>query len=97
MSRNIFVVGAAVLYLGAYYSGVLPKTGGTFSQTPIPEQAEGKSATDPRPVKKNVIAYHTGDAGMNAAKDKARATLPRFYELIGKGTPGTYTVKYPLT
>lgn len=64
---------------------------------PIPEAAPGRSESDPRHVKENVIAYHTGDEAMNAAKGKARATLPRFRKLMDARTEGTYTIKFPLT
>ncbi|MBX3567303.1 MAG: DUF2314 domain-containing protein [Rhizobiaceae bacterium] len=63
----------------------------------IPDAAPGASPTAPRAIKENVVAYHTGDAKMNAAKQTGRSTLPRFRELIAAGTPGTYTVKFPLT
>ncbi|UVK37188.1 DUF2314 domain-containing protein [Mesorhizobium sp. AR10] len=63
----------------------------------IPEAAPGASQTAPRPIKENVVAYHTGDEAMQAAKQRGRATLPRFRELIAGGAPGTYTVKFPLT
>lgn len=64
---------------------------------PIPDAAPGTSATAPRQMKENVVAYHTGDSEMNAAKKTGQSTLPRFRELIAAGTPGTYTVKFPLT
>lgn len=63
----------------------------------IPPAAAGKPQSAPRPIKTNVVAYSTGDAAMNAAKLKARSTLPRFRELVARRTPGTYTVKFPLT
>ncbi|CAN7713812.1 DUF2314 domain-containing protein [Mesorhizobium sp. LjNodule214] len=63
----------------------------------IPEAAPGASLTAPRPIKENVVAYNTGDDAMQAAKTKGRSTLPRFHKLIAAGTPGTYTVKFPLT
>ncbi len=62
----------------------------------IPEAAAGRSETAPRPIKDNVVAYHTGDARMNAAKDKARETLPRFVERLARREPGSYAVKFPL-
>ncbi len=63
----------------------------------IPPAAAGKAADAPRPIKENVVAFTTGDAAMNAAKQKAKSTLSRFRELAAKRTPGTYTVKFPLT
>ncbi|WP_155905189.1 DUF2314 domain-containing protein [Methylopila sp. M107] len=63
----------------------------------IPPAAAGKPQSAPRPIKQNVVAYQTGDAAMNAAKQKAKSTLPRFRELVARRTPGTYTVKFPLT
>ena len=92
--RNI-LIGAALLYFVAN-SGLL----GIFDQdkpVAIPAAAPGKSELDARPVKENVIAYHTSDSTMNGAKKKARQTLPRFVELIDANAPGTYTVKFPLT
>ena len=63
----------------------------------IPAAAPGASPMAPRPVQENVVAYSTGDKAMQAAKQKGRATLPRFRALIAAGAPGTYTVKFPLT
>jgi uncharacterized protein YegJ (DUF2314 family) len=71
--------------------------GGPDKPMAIPEAAPGKSAAAPRPMKENVVAYHTGDKSMNAAKKTGKSTLPRFHELMAAGTPGTYTVKFPLT
>jgi len=47
--------------------------------------------------KQNVVSYSTEDEAMQAAKNSGRSTLKRFHELIDAGTPGTYTVKFPLT
>ncbi|MER8432109.1 DUF2314 domain-containing protein [Mesorhizobium caraganae] len=47
--------------------------------------------------KQNVVSYSTVDKAMQAAKDSGRSTLKRFHELMAAGTPGTYTVKFPLT
>src|SRR3954467_8792592 len=47
--------------------------------------------------KQNVVSYSTEDKAMQAAKNSGRSTLKRFHELITVGTPGTYTVKFPLT
>lgn len=47
--------------------------------------------------KDNVVAYSTTDTAMQGAKAKGHATLPRFHELMAARTPGTYTVKFPLT
>ena len=44
----------------------------------------------------NVVAVATGDDAMAGAVEKARETLPRFYELMDAKTLGDYTVKYPL-
>jgi len=63
----------------------------------IPEAAPGASPTAPRPIKENVVAYYTGDKAMQNAKTKGHATLARFHQLMDAGTPGTYTVKFPLT
>ncbi len=92
--RNIIIVGAVLVAVGGQF--------GLFGSAddkplPIPDAAPGKSATAPRPIKENVVAYHTGDGSMNAARKTARATLPRFVELIDANAPGTYTVKFPLT
>jgi uncharacterized protein YegJ (DUF2314 family) len=47
--------------------------------------------------KRNVVSYSTEDKAMQAAKNSGRSTLKRFHELMAAGTPGTYTVKFPLT
>ena len=81
--------------------GVFNFTGSdsTFSDKPmpIPDAAPGASPTAPRQMKENVVAFHTGDENLKAAKKTGRSTLKRFHELIAAGTPGTYTVKFPLT
>lgn len=63
----------------------------------IPPAAAGQAPDAPRKIKENVVAYTTGDAAMNAAKNKARLTLTRFRELRRTGPAGTATVKFPLT
>lgn len=93
--RNL-VIGAAFLCAAAYF-GVFGRTGTNDGPIAIPEAAPGKSSLDPRPVKENVVAYYVGDSSMQAARQTARDRLPRFLELIDAGTPGTYTVKFPLT
>jgi uncharacterized protein YegJ (DUF2314 family) len=94
MLRN-FIIGiamiAAAVIFGQFGRGTQDKPAA------IPPAAPGKSEAAPRQVGENVVAYTTGDAAMNAAKRKARATLPRFHELIAAGTSGTYAVKFPLT
>ncbi|MER9406370.1 DUF2314 domain-containing protein [Mesorhizobium caraganae] len=47
--------------------------------------------------KQNVVSYSTEDKAMQAAKNSGRSTLKRFHELMDAGTPGTYTVQFPLT
>ena len=47
--------------------------------------------------KQNVVSYSTEDKAMQAAKNSGRSTLKRFHQLMEAGTPGTYTVKFPLT
>ena len=47
--------------------------------------------------KQNVVSYSTEDKAMQDAKTSGRSTLKRFHELMDAGTPGTYTVKFPLT
>lgn len=91
------ITGAAMIAVAAAMGFFFNPAQVTSKPAPIPEAAPGKSELAPRPVKENVIAYHTGDADMNGAKKKAYATLPRFHELIKAGTRGTYTVKFPLT
>lgn len=103
MLRNVMIAGCLFLALSA--SGLM---GGPFTEISsgggqpqqagsAPANATSANPMAPRPVKKNVIAYATQDPGMNAAKAKARATLPRFLRLIEAGMDGTYAVKYPLT
>ena len=94
MLRN-FVIGIALMVAATVFSHF-----GRGTQTEpaqIPAAAPGQSQAAPRRVGENVVAYNTGDAAMNAAKKKARATLPRFHELMAAGTSGTYVVKFPLT
>ena len=92
--RTILVVAAFAFIAG---SGLPGKFGNEDKLIAISDVALGKSETDPRPIKENVIAYHTGDEAMNAAREKARETLPRFLDLVNAGADGTYTVKFPLT
>lgn len=91
--RNLLVIAAVLFFV--VKSGLLD--GKEDKPIQIPPAAPGKSETAPRPVNENVVAYHTGDPAMNAAKKKARETLPRFLELIEAGASGTYTIKFPLT
>lgn len=42
----------------------------------------------------NLATYDIGDTGIEAARAKGKATLPRFVELMKNKTPGNYTVKY---
>jgi uncharacterized protein YegJ (DUF2314 family) len=91
--RNLVIIAAVLFFV--LKSGVLD--GKEDRPIQIPPAAAGKSELDARPVTENVIAYHTSDISMNAAKKKARETLPRFLELIDAGTAGTYTLKFPLT
>lgn len=87
-----------VIFVGSVAAGLLRGNFGPVDKPiPIPDAAPGQSATAPRPVKDNVIAYHTGDEAMIGAKRQARATLPRFCKLIADGTRGAYIVKFPLT
>jgi uncharacterized protein YegJ (DUF2314 family) len=94
MLRNL-VVGIAMivaaLTFGHFGRGTQDKP------AEIPAAAPGQSETAPRQMGENIVAYNTGDAAMNAARTKARATLPRFHELMAAGTSGTYVVKFPLT
>lgn len=87
------------LVVGAVAAGFLVFKPFPSNQRPlaIPEAAAGKSETAPRPVKDNVVAYHTRDERMNAAKDQARRTMPRFLGLLAENAPGTYAIKFPLT
>ena len=93
--RNILIIAAVFVFIAS--SGVLGRFGKEDKPIAIPAAAPGKSELDARPVKENVIAYHTSDSSMNAAKKKASQTLPRFLELMDAGTAGTATVKFPLT
>jgi uncharacterized protein YegJ (DUF2314 family) len=93
--RNILIIAAVFAFIAG--SGVLDRFGKEDKPMAIPAAEAGKSETAPRPMKENVIAYHTSDQSMNAAKRQARETLPRFLELVHAGTEGTYTVKFPLT
>src|SRR4051812_23331240 len=94
MMRNL-VIGIAMIAAATVFGHFGRGTQDKPAQ--IPAATPGQSETAPRRMGENIIAYNTGDAAMNAAKDKARATLPRFHELIAAGTSGTYVVKFPLT
>lgn len=94
--RISFIAGAVVAAAAAYgfYGNTAFRADAPVA---IPDAAPGKADSDPRVINSNVVAFTTGDEAMNAAKDKARATLPRFRELIASGMDATYTVKFPLT
>ena len=96
MLRNLMI---AAVFCTVVLSFGLPdvEVSGSASVQEQPQALSSKDPMAPRPVNKNVIAYATQDAGMNAAKARARATLPRFLALIEAGTGGAHTVKYPLT
>jgi uncharacterized protein YegJ (DUF2314 family) len=51
----------------------------------------------PQPFNGDVAGYNTADGVMNAAKRKARETVPRFVAMIGDRAEGTYSLKFPLT
>ena len=55
------------------------------------DKAEFRKAVD---EDNNLATYDIGDDGINAARAKGKATLPRFVELMTNKTPGNYTVKY---
>src|SRR5262245_39042071 len=94
MLRNL-VIGLVMIAAGTIFSQF--GRGTQDKPATIPPAAPGKSETAPRQLGENVVAYNVGDAAMNAAKRKARSTLPRFHELIAAGMSGTYVVKFPLT
>ena len=89
----------AIVFVAAVGYGFFNAIGHMRSDKPmaIPAAAPGASSTAPRPMTENVVAYSTEDQAMQAAKQKGHSTLPRFHELMAAGTPGTYTVKFPLT
>ena len=91
MLLGVLVVGAAAVGFGRDFIAKSEKP------VKIPPAAAGKPQSAPRPIKENVVAYETGDAAMNAAKQKAKSTLGRFRELAARKAPGTYTIKFPLT
>ena len=99
------LAGAFALYMVVYGGANLTEMNtGTFSTietsskgASIPEAKPGADPMAPRKVKENVVAYHTADQAMNAAKNKARQTLPRVAKMWDNGVSGTYTVKFPLT
>lgn len=92
---RVLLVGAAMVAAAGF--GLSGKGGSPDVPMAIPAAAPGASAKAARPMKENVVAVHTSDSAMAAARRKARATLPRFVKLMEAGTPGTYTVKFPLT
>ncbi|AZO47331.1 MAG: DUF2314 domain-containing protein [Mesorhizobium sp.] len=89
----------AIVFVAAVGYGLFNALGHGRSDKPmaIPAAAPGASQTAPRAMTENVVAYSTEDKAMQAAKNKGHSTLPRFHELMAAGTPGTYTVKFPLT
>lgn len=100
MSKSIvtWLVFAGVAYGFMQGAGGIRSSDVTESKpVAIPEAAPGANPMAPRKVKENVVAYHTADQAMNAAKNKARQTLPRFAKMWDDGVSGTYTVKFPLT
>lgn len=94
--RNLVL---AVAFVAALGYGAFNTLGHMPDSKPIaiPEAAPGALPMSPRPIKENVVAYSTADQAMQAAKKAGHQTLPRFHQLIAAGTPGTYTVKFPLT
>jgi uncharacterized protein YegJ (DUF2314 family) len=89
---------AAALYFVVY--GAAQLTGmdnGAFSSIGAAghgSPASGGAQTD---IKDTVIAYSTRDEAMNAAKAMGRKSMPRFEKMWADHTPGTYSVKIPLT
>ena len=76
--RNLLIIAAVLFFI--VNSGLLG--GKEDKPIEIPPAAPGKSQTDARPVKENVIAYHTGDQSMNSAKKKARETWARIKTVV---------------
>ena len=66
--RNVLIIAAVFVFIAS--SGVLGRFGKEDKPTAIPAAAPGKSELDARPIKENVIAYHTSDNSMNAAKKR---------------------------
>lgn len=101
---RIILVGAAVAYIGV--DKILEPITNPGMQTLGGEQSasasEGKSenrgvrALQQIDEDENVAAFSITDKGMESAKAKGRATLPRFYELMTSRTAGDYLVKFPL-
>ena len=94
---GLFMVGYVVANLSGMNTGTYSSMNAAEKTTEIPKVASGTDPMAPRKVKNNVVAYDSADPAMNAAKDKARATLDKFDFMFGEGEPGTYTIKFPLT
>lgn len=92
-----FALGLMIYAAQGMGGGELTSVTGAGSPAAIPEAAQGADPKAPRKVKENVVAYHTADQAMNAAKLMARQTLPRFAKMWEDGVAGTYTAKFPLT
>jgi uncharacterized protein YegJ (DUF2314 family) len=96
-----FAGGLALMMIAYAGSGLTGMSNGAISSATssnaIPDAAPGADPLAPRKVRNNVVAYHTADQAMNAAKSKARQTWPRFAKMWEDGVSGTYTVKFPLT
>ncbi len=97
------VVGAGVYQVG--YEGMRAEVYGhndfssremrlAISDTTAADESALRRKIDAKP---NLATYDVGDAGINAARDEGRATLPRFYQLMEAQTPGTYSIKFPLS
>jgi uncharacterized protein YegJ (DUF2314 family) len=90
------VFGATVL-CAAIYLGVSALDTMSSKPTAIPEASANSDPSAPRRVNDNVTAFSTSDPAMNAAKAKARETLPRFEAMVQNNHEGTYSVKFPMT
>lgn len=101
MSRFLVLLGAIAVG-GALYTSL---SSNTANYATVDKQSRAKIAVarqsgDKAEFRKaldeddNLATYDLGDTGINAAKAKGKATLPRFVELMKDKTPGNYTVKY---
>ena len=81
--RNILIAAALLFFVAN--SGVLGQFGKEDKPIAIPDAAPGKSQLDARPIKENVIAYHTGDGAMNEAR---RRPARRCRAFSNSSTPG---------
>lgn len=101
MTRLLVLLGAIAVG-GTLYTSLSSNTGhyATVDKESRAKIAAARQSGDKAEFRKsidednNLATYDIGDSGIEAARAKGKATLPRFVELMKNKTPGNYTVKY---